>query len=165
MRVALLAILLMFAGSVFSQEPVISLNIITKDDDTGKKLAGATVVVKTGGSVFVTKQSASNGKVPPIDLPLGANYQVIIKKEGYVSKIANIDGNFDYPEDLPPFVPFPIQTSLFKKVEGVDFSFLETTPMIKFELDQYGQQNLGSGLHQRYAQEDQEVEGANGRQS
>lgn len=136
----LLTILLAFASAAFAQDPVISMNITTKDDDTGKKLAGATVVVKTGGSVFVTKQSASNGKVPVIDLPLGQNYTVYIQKEGYVTKVATIDAHYDYPEDLPPFIPFPIQTSLFKSVEGVDFKWLETTPMIKFELDQYGNQ-------------------------
>ncbi|UKN01319.1 hypothetical protein K6119_16450 [Paracrocinitomix mangrovi] len=141
MKGFLLSILLLFTGLVYSQDPVISLTITTRDDDSGKKLAGATVIVKSGGSVFTTKTSASNGKVPPIDLPLGQNYVVEIKKDGYVTKVANIDGHFDYPEDLPPFVPFPIETSLFQKVEGVDFAWLETTPMIKFELDQYGNQS------------------------
>jgi tetratricopeptide (TPR) repeat protein len=139
-RGLILTILLGVVGVAFSQDPVISLNITTKDDDTGKKLTGAVVVVKSGGSVFVTKTSASNGKVPPIDLPLGQNYVVYIQKDGYVTKVANIDGHYDYPEDLPPFIPFPIQTSLFREVEGVNFQWLETTPMIKFELDQYGNQ-------------------------
>ncbi|MEO9532737.1 MAG: hypothetical protein ABJG68_17080 [Crocinitomicaceae bacterium] len=140
MRLITLLILLTIGGFAYSQDPVISLDVTTKDDDTGKKLSGSTVEVYKDGSLFITKKSASNGRVPPIDLPLGANYKIVIKKEGYVAKVATLSGYFDYPEDLPPFVPFPIQTSLFKKVEGVDFAWLETTPMIKFELDQYGNQ-------------------------
>lgn len=140
MRLFVLSILLLLAGVGLAQDPVISLNIVTKDDDTGKKLAGATVVIKKNGAVIETKTAASNGKVPPIDLPINENYVVYIKKEGYVTKVANINGHYDYPEDLPPFIPFPIQTSLFKVVDGVDFQWLETTPMIKFELDQYGNQ-------------------------
>ena len=66
---------------------------------------------------------------------------MLITKDGYVTKVATIDGHYDYPEDLPPFIPFPIQTSLFQKVDGVDFGWLETTPMIKFELDPYGNQS------------------------
>lgn len=140
MRLLTLAILLIFSGLALAQDPVISLDVSTKDDDSGKKLAGSTVEVYKDGKLFVTKQSASNGRVPPIDLPLGSRYKIVIKKEGYVAKVATLDGNFDYPEDLPPFVPFPIQTSLFRQVDGVDFKWLETTPMIKFELDQYGNQ-------------------------
>ncbi len=140
MRLLTLAILLIFSGLALAQDPVISLDVSTKDDDSGKKLPGSTVEVYKDGSLFVTKQSASNGRVPPIDLPLGSMYKIVIKKEGYVAKVATLDGRFDYPEDLPPFVPFPIQTSLFRQVEGVDFKWLETTPMIKFELDQYGNQ-------------------------
>ena len=140
MKQLLFIITIIISSLTFAQDPVISLNITTKDDDTGKKLDGATIEVRTGGKVFVTKTSASNGKVPPIDLPLGKDYTVIIKKPGYVPKVATIRAYFDYPEDLPPFVPFNFQTSLFRDVEGVDFSWMETTPLIKFELDQYGQQ-------------------------
>lgn len=140
MRLLTFAILLFFSGLALAQDPVISLDVSTKDDDSGKKLAGSTIEVYKDGKLFVTKQSASNGRVPLIDLPLGSTYKIVIKKEGYVAKVATLDGRFDYPEDLPPFVPFPIQTSLFRKVEGVDFKWLETTPMIKFELDQYGNQ-------------------------
>jgi len=139
MRLLTLVILLFIGGAALAQDPVISLNVTTKDDDSGKKLSGAVVEIFKDGKLFVTKNSASNGKVPPIDLPIGSNYKIVIKKDGYVPKVATFDGHFDYPEDLPPFVPFPMQTSLFKQVEGVDFDWLKTTPMIKFELDQYGQ--------------------------
>lgn len=136
-----LVLILLFIGvSGFAQNTVISLDITTRDDDTGKKLSGATVIVKSGGSVFVTKTSASNGKVPIIDLPLGQNYEVYVQKEGYVTKMVTIDGHFDYPEDLPPLLPFAMESSLFAKVDGVDFAWLERTPMVKFELDQYGNQ-------------------------
>ncbi|MEX1001251.1 MAG: hypothetical protein WDZ35_03970 [Crocinitomicaceae bacterium] len=140
MRELVLTILLIVAGASFAQESVISLDVGTKDDDTGKRLSGATVEIRVGGKVFTTKTSASNGKVPIIELPLGQTYTIIIKKSGYVPKVATLDARFDYPEDLPPFVPFKFETSLFRDVEGVDFSWMETTPLIKFEMNQYGQQ-------------------------
>ena len=138
-RLLTLVILLLIGGAALAQDPVISLNVTTKDDDSGKKLSGAVLEVYKDGKLFVTKNSASTGKVPPVDLPIGSNYKIVIKKDGYVPKVATFDGHFDYPEDLPPFVPFPMQTALFREVEGVDFDWLKTTPMIKFELDQYGQ--------------------------
>ncbi|MFT4600729.1 MAG: epidermal growth factor receptor substrate 15, partial [Arenicella sp.] len=132
-------------GFAFSQDPVVSLNVSTKDDDSGKKLPGSVVEVYKDGKLFITKTSASDGRVPSIDLPLGANYKIVIKKPGYVAKVATFAAFYDHPEDLPSFVPFPIQTSLFKEVEGVDFEWLEKTPMIKFELDQFGQQSWDKG--------------------
>lgn len=118
----------------FAQDPVITLNVDTKDDDTGKKLGGVTVEVYKNGKLFTTKVSAANGKVPTIELPVGegVQYTVYLKKPGYVTKMANIDAHYDYPEDLPPILPWEFQTSLFQSVDGVDFSFLETTPMVKF---------------------------------
>ena len=145
MKLRLLTIFLLIAGFAFAQDPIISLDVSTKDDDSGKKLAGSVVEVYKDGKLFISKTSASNGQVPLIDLPIGANYKIVIKKPGYVAKVATLDAHYDYPEDLPPVVPFPIQTSLFQEVEGVDFKWLETTPMIKFNLDQYGQQTWDKG--------------------
>jgi len=139
MRLITLLILLAVGGFAYSQDPVISLNVSTKDDDSGKKLAGSVVEVYKDGKLFISKNSASNGRVPTIDLPVGPKYKVVIKKPGYVPKVATFDSHYDYIEDLPPFTPFPMQTSLFKEVDGVDFEWLKTTPMIKFELNEAGQ--------------------------
>ena len=141
----LLVIFCLFLASSIglAQGSVIQLDVKTSDDDSGKKLGGVTVEVYKNGQLFTTKVSAANGKVPLIDLPIeeGVTYNVFLKKAGYVTKMANIDAHFDYPEDLGPVIPFGFETALFKKVEGVDFSFLETSPMIKMFIDDGGYQS------------------------
>ena len=140
----LLAILSLFLVSSFAMgQAVISLDVNTKDEDTGKKLGGVKVEVYKNGQLFTTKSSASNGKVPIIDLPVeeGATYQVFLKKPGYVTKMAEIDAHSDYPDELPPVIAFPFQTSLFATADGVDFTFLETSPMIKMYIGDGGYQD------------------------
>lgn len=141
MRFLLLAILMLMGVSSFSQDPMIQLTVTIRDEDSGKKLGGATVEVYQDGKLYTTKTSASNGKVPPIDLPVGHYYTFKVKKDGYVTKVATIDGQYANPEDLPAFIPFPVQTSIFQKVDGIDFNFLENEPMIKFHLDRAGYQD------------------------
>ncbi|MCB9224916.1 MAG: hypothetical protein H6582_12100 [Crocinitomicaceae bacterium] len=122
----------------FAQDPIIAVNVTAKDEGSGKKLDGAIIKVYSGGQLITTKTAASNGKVPQIDLEIGKVYQIHITKPGYVTKVAQIDGHFDYPEDLPPYVPFGMEVSLFEKMDGVDFAWLESTPMIKYELSSDG---------------------------
>lgn len=135
MRILTLLILLLAAGYGYAQDPVIQLNASIKDDNTGKKLGGVQIIVTADGKPFVTKTSASNGKIPIIDLPIGPVYMVKIVKPGYVTKMMKIDSHNDFPEDLPVFYEQPFETSLFEQVEGVDFSFLEREPMIEFSFD------------------------------
>jgi len=78
MRLITLLILLTIGGYAYSQDPVISLDVTTKDDDSGKKLAGSVVQVYKDGKLFATKTAASNGRVPPIDLLLGSQYKIVI---------------------------------------------------------------------------------------
>ena len=140
MRLLALFILLFSTAMGLAQDPVLSLDVKTLDDDSNKKLSGTTIEVYQDGKLYVSKTTDSKGKAPLIDLPLNHNYVVYVKKEGYVTKVANIDASYPNPDDLPPFIPFQFQVSIFKTVDGVDFSFLETTPMIKFSMDQWGNQ-------------------------
>jgi tetratricopeptide (TPR) repeat protein len=138
MRLLTLAIFLLLSGLTHAQDPIISVVVTTKDDGTGKKLAGSVVKIYSGGKLITSKTAASNGKVPPIDLEVGPVYEVHITKPGYVTKVAQIDSHFDYIEDLQPITGFPMEVGLFQTVDGVDFSWLENTPMIKYQLDAGG---------------------------
>ncbi|WP_027420695.1 tetratricopeptide repeat protein [Crocinitomix catalasitica] len=138
MKKFLLGIFLMLGALAFGQSPIINLDVILRDDDTGKKLAGAKVEVLQDGKPFANGTAASNGKVPMIDLPIGHTYTVYIKKDGYVTKMTKVEAYFDYPEDLQPFTLLTFETSIFKSVEGIDFKFLETTPMAEFAMDAEG---------------------------
>lgn len=138
MRILSLIILLFLSVSGITQGNVVQISGTIKDEDTGKALDGATIEVFQDGKLFETKTCASNGKIPLIDLPLGHSYAIYIKKSGYVTKMVTMDAHHDHPEDLPPVLGQELQSSLFKTMEGVDFSFLETTPMIQFQLDETG---------------------------
>lgn len=141
MRVIVLFLLVMTAGFGLAQETVIQLKPSVRDDNSGKSLGGATIEVYKNGSLFAKESSGSNGKAPSIDLPvcIGCTYTVKIKKSGYVTKTAIVDGHSDYPEELPPgTVVQKFDVSIFESVEGIDFSFLDREPMIEFAIDSYG---------------------------
>ena len=138
MRVFGLFIALLVSGFAIAQDNIISLNVIVNDEDAGKRLAGATMEILQDGRPFSNVTSASNGKFPLVDLPINHTYTIYIKKEGYVTKVAETNALTSYPEDLPNVLYQEMEISIFKKVEGVDFAFLETQPMAKFEITQNG---------------------------
>lgn len=141
MRIFILGVFFMFGFVAFGQGTIIQLKAKVRDDDNGKSLGGATIEVYKGGSLVASENSSSNGKVPSIDLPvcIGCTYKIVIKKAGYVTKTAIVDGHSDYPEELPPgVVTQPFDVSIFETVEGIDFSFLEREPMVEFAIDSYG---------------------------
>ncbi len=132
MRGLLLVLLFFVSGVVLAQQPVIQLRPTIKEEATGKGLVGVTIEVLQDGKPFVMKTSAANGQFAAIDLPVGPMYTVKIKKEGFVTKIMQINSHTDFPDDLEAFGQQEFETTLFQKVEGVDFSFLEREPMIEF---------------------------------
>jgi epidermal growth factor receptor substrate 15 len=141
MRIFSLLIALFVGVQLYAQDPMIQIDVTANDDETGKRLDGAVAEIYQDGKPFKTVTSSSGGKFPIVDVPLNHIYTVYIKKTGYVTKVAEIDGNYDYPEDLPPVTYVQMQTSLFKTMEGIDFSFLETQPMIKFAYTADGYQD------------------------
>jgi epidermal growth factor receptor substrate 15 len=141
MRIFGLFISLFLTLAAYGQGPVVSVDLQVGDESTGKKMAGATAEVYQNGQPYKTFTSASNGKFPLFDLPVGSVYTIYIKKPGYVTKVAQIDGNYKYPDDLQPINPVAMSTEIFPVVEGIDFSFLETTPMIKWSFTQDGYQD------------------------
>jgi epidermal growth factor receptor substrate 15 len=141
MRIFGLLIALLVGIQSYAQDPIIQIDVAASDDESGKRLDGATAEIYQDGKLFKTVTSSSTGKFPIVDVPLNHMYTVYIKKTGYVTKVAQIDGSYDYPEDLPPVTYVQMQTSLFKTMEGIDFSFLETQPMIKFAYTADGYQD------------------------
>lgn len=138
MRILGLFIALLVAGVSFAQNNIVQLKMDVKDDGTGKSLGGATMEILQDGKPFENKTSASNGKFPIVDLPINHVYSIYIKKEGYVTKLTEVNTLHSYPEDLPPIIYQQMEVNIFQKVEGVDFTFLETTPMAKFEINRDG---------------------------
>jgi tetratricopeptide (TPR) repeat protein len=141
MRIIILAVFVFLCGFGFAQKTVIELKPTIGDDDNGKPLAGATVEIYKNGVLLASETTASVGKSPSITVPVCENckYTIFIKKEGYVTKMAILDGSYDYPEELPPgTVEQRFDASIFRTVEGIDFSFLEREPMVEFAINSEG---------------------------
>jgi len=141
MRLIIVLILLISGGFAFSQDPVVELKIVTKNDDTGKKLGGVDVEVYKGEKLFLKERTASNGKAPSVSLPVNGLYKVVLKKEGYVSKLVTFNTNYEFLDDLPQLSQFPMQASLFKKCDAHNYEFLEKEAIINFQFDENGQQS------------------------
>ncbi len=141
MRIIILALIILTAGYTYGQTTVIELKPVVRNDDTGKSLNGATIEVYKNGALIAKESSGSNGKVPPIELPvcMGCTYKIFIKKSGFVTKMAIMDGHADYPEELPPgTVEQKFEVGIFESVPDIDFSFLEKEPMVEFAIEPSG---------------------------
>lgn len=141
MRIIILALIMLTAGFSYGQKTVIELKPVVRNDDTGKPLNGATIEVYKNGSIVASETSGSNGKVPSIELPVCENckYKILIKKAGFVTKMAIMDGHADYPEEMPPgVVEQKFEVGIFESVPDIDFSFLEREPMVEFAIESTG---------------------------
>lgn len=135
MRYLLLFIVLSLSLSSYSQEKDVEIVISVENDNTGKKLSGATISVYSDGQLITSSISGGSGKVPTIYVPTGKYYQIFIRKNGFVTKMAELDARIDILEDAPDPLYLKFETSIFESIESVDFSFLESTPMTKFDFD------------------------------
>lgn len=107
--------------------------------DTGKKEKNITVLVKRNGVLLGETTTKANGKYAlTITTHKEGKFNIIYLKEGFVSK--QLWFNFDqlYYEDLPKGneLTLPaLDLGLFKERNEVDFSFLDTMPVAKFDWD------------------------------
>lgn len=131
MRLLLFILLLFSFGRINAQVKEVVVFATIKDDDSGKKLGGATVEIYKGSELITTSKSPSSGKVPPLYIETGGVYRIYVKKEGYVTKMAEVNTNVSYPEDADN-LSINFVVSIFERVDHVDFSYLESTPMTKF---------------------------------
>ena len=141
MRIIILALIILTAGYTYGQKTVIELKPVVRNDDTGKPVNGATIEVYKNGSLVAKESSGSNGKVPVIELPvcIGCTYKVFVKKSGFVTKTAIMDGHANYPKELPPgVVEQRFEVTIFESVPDIDFSFLEREPMVEMAIQPDG---------------------------
>jgi tetratricopeptide (TPR) repeat protein len=140
MKKFLIIIMLLIAGNLYAQDPVVVFYIKAKNESTNKNLPGVTIEIYQDGKKIQTSTTNSKGKVNDVEVPVGHVYQIKFKKDGFVTKMAQVDARYDTPEDLEYVTGQTMEVALFESVEGVDFSFLETTPMISFEFSPDGYQ-------------------------
>ena len=108
--------------------------------DSGKKEAGLTIAVVQNGSTLFSVVSASNGKYTLTgDIDYSKPFDVVFSKSGVVSKKVYFNLSGMNEEDIPPGSFYqPVQDlsmDIFAERPGVDFSFLNTQPVGKFNWD------------------------------
>lgn len=123
--------------------------------DLGKNEGGASVSIIQSGKTIATTQTASNGKYTLKGLVNYAQpFDVVFSKPGLVSKKVAFDFSTVNEEDTPASAEFqPLEAldmSLFKDRPEVDFSFLDSEPVAKFDWNQRKMEaSLDSGLASR----------------
>lgn len=137
MRHSFLAIFFCFFFNFsFAQDPVVQIDIRISEeinDSTTVGLGGSSIEIFMDSVLFYSANSNNDGRFELIDLPMNHVYLIYYKKSNYVTKVAEVNTHYKVSYDLPPIVGQIMMVSLFKQIDGIDFSFVETTPMIKFQ--------------------------------
>ncbi len=111
-------------------------------DDSGE-LSGVTLQITQGGKPYRSVMTDANGNYY-FELPLGGDFLIVVSKDTYVSKKFTINTQGVPPDKGTANDPYPIidaSLTMFKKVEGIDYSLLNQ-PLIKYEynpkMDNFG---------------------------
>lgn len=106
------------------------------DVDSKKRIGDVTITVFDGAKQIYQTTSASNGKYA-VNIPLNKTLKVQYSKSGYVSKTMSINSGGINEEDIPiggKLFP-PIDIDLFTNRPNVDFSFLNSEPVVEWKYD------------------------------
>lgn len=106
--------------------------------DLAKNEGGVKIAIVQGGATIASATSSSNGKYTlKGDVNYSQPFDVVFSKAGFVSKKVAFDFSTLNEEDTPASAEFqPIEfldMTIFKERENVDFSFLDSEPVAKFE--------------------------------
>lgn len=135
MRILIAIFTFVLAFTTFSQDGVIHFTGNVKDLAGNKKLGGVKITCTSGGSV-VKSVTTSGGGSFDFNVPIGKSYKIKFELSGYISKFINIDGREIIPEDLTHGeAPMVFEITIFEKVDGVDFSFLNNTAVAEYAYD------------------------------
>ena len=81
MKKILFIILLLVAGNLYAQDPVVVFYIKARNETTHKTLPGVTIEIYQDGKKIKTSTTNSKGKVNDVEVPVGHVYQIKFKKE------------------------------------------------------------------------------------
>ena len=109
---------------------------ILEDSDAGKRLSEVTISVCSNGQEESSVASKPNGKIPKFRVSTGKYYQIYIKKEGYVTKMVELDARIDSIAKAPNLLFLKFETGLFKTNSQIDPLAIENKPIVKFYFDQ-----------------------------
>lgn len=90
-------------------------------NEVGKKLKNAKVLVINGNDTL-SVTIASNGKYQSVEIPRGADCELIYSCEGYLNKSIQFHLREGHFESCPEFIPMDIPMTLTKKKNELDYS-------------------------------------------
>ncbi|HIP32786.1 MAG TPA: hypothetical protein EYG86_08500, partial [Crocinitomicaceae bacterium] len=167
MRYIVFLFVLFFSVSSWSQMiPFVEKGVV-ENSDLGKREAGVKVSFVQNGSTLFSSTSASNGKYTiKGTFDYSKPYTIVFSKSGLVSKKVFFDFSKMNEEDIPAGDFRPVESldmTLFKERENVDFSFLNSEPVAKFDwntrqmaprLDAVGMTNMKNRILKLLAEAD-----------
>ncbi|HRP53634.1 MAG TPA: hypothetical protein PLI97_09020, partial [Fluviicola sp.] len=108
----------------------------TANYTTGKKEQGVIVKLMEGSTVISTMTTDAAGEIK-LNLKPGKKYKIEVSKAGKVSRsitvnVANVNDELLQGNSKPEG---SCQISLFDKTPGIDYSYVETTPITEFYFD------------------------------
>ena len=115
---------LLVSTHAWTQNTVISLNIVVKDEDSGGKLGGSVVTIYKNGGLFETISVPENGKIKK-ELQLGHTYDVKFSKDLYAPKVARLDTRNVPKEEQRGGYEFDMEVSLFKAPIGFNMDIMK----------------------------------------
>lgn len=129
-------------------------------DNAGSE--GARIVVLRNNIELERREIGKKGRFD-LKFGLGADYRIFFEKDGYVTKIVNI--NTDVPDEIiqsnPDFPPVKLIVTLLPQVEGVDLSIFEqpiANLSYNYELDDFTfDKEYSSKIKDRIARTEQEI--------
>lgn len=147
-----------FAPLLFAQSLNINGNIVI--DNAGTE--GARIVIFKNNEKIETRDIGKRGRFD-LKFGLGADYKLSFEKDGYISKIVNI--NTEVPDEIiqtnPDFPPVKLIINLLPRVEEVDLSIFEQPVAILayvYELDDFNfDKEYSSKIKDKIAKTEQEV--------
>ena len=122
------------AGNLLAQEPVVAVNISVQEERSGDRVEGVNISVVEKGVVFLEKITDAKGHCY-FELPISHSFTMKFKKDGYVTKLAEINTRCKDSNDVMLKIPVNCSVSLFYACEKDDFEFLEKEAVIQLYLD------------------------------
>lgn len=135
-HIILLILIFTFPGALITlraQSPTLDLKIEIKDETYNQKMANAEVVIYKNGAPYKKLTTDDKGRLF-VQVPLGVDYKVEFKKNGYVTKHIIIDTKNIPSEDASYGFEYPMEVNLFEDIPEIDFSILQKpVAILKFD--------------------------------
>ena len=144
-------ILLLLTGNFLSASDNVTLLVSMQYEKTETPIVNGKLYIYENDSLIETLTSNKLGQVRPYEeLETNKMYTIKITKTGYVPKTATLNTTYEGHKKL---LVFNMNVSLFEATPDHNCSFLENTPVVKFNFDKKGRQAFDTDYTQSVLEE------------